>query len=37
MFRRTLPDGRSRRRLGRLANRLIKIVAEALKLSPSEK
>lgn len=29
MFRRTLPEGASRRRLGRLANRLTKIVREA--------
>ena len=37
MFRRTLPDGRPRRCLDRLANRLTKIVAEALKLAPPEK
>jgi site-specific recombinase XerD len=37
MFRRTLPDGRPRRRLERLPNRLTKIVAEALKLAPPEK
>ena len=36
MFRRTLPDGRLRRCLNRLANRLTKIVAEAVKLAPSE-
>jgi hypothetical protein len=33
MFRRTLLDGRARRCLDRLANRLTKIVAEALKLA----
>ena len=32
MFRRALPDGTSRRRLGRLSNRLTKIVVEARKL-----
>ena len=32
MFRRTLPQGRQRRLLGRLANRLSKIAAEARKL-----
>jgi hypothetical protein len=37
MFRRTLPNGHPRRRLERLANRLTKIVAEALKLAPPEK
>jgi hypothetical protein len=34
MFRRALPDGASRRCLGRLSNRLIKIVAEARKITP---
>jgi hypothetical protein len=33
MFRRTLPDGASRRCLGRLSNRLTKIIAEARKLA----
>jgi site-specific recombinase XerD len=33
MFRRALPDGASRRRLGRLSNRLTKIIAEARKLT----
>jgi Phage integrase family len=33
MFRRTLPNNASRNRLGRLANRLIKIVGEARKLT----
>lgn len=37
MFRRTLPDGRTRQCLDRLANRLSKIVAEAAKLAPPEK
>jgi site-specific recombinase XerD len=32
MFRRTLPNGASRNRIGRLSNRLTKIVAEARKL-----
>ena len=32
MFRRTLPEGASRRRLGRLANRLTKMVCEAQTL-----
>ena len=32
MFRRALPDGTSRRRLGRLSNRLTKIVVEVRKL-----
>ena len=32
MFRRTLPNGTSRRRLDRLSNRLTKIVTEARKL-----
>lgn len=36
MFHRTLPDGRPRRCLDRLANRLTKIVAEAIKLAPLE-
>jgi site-specific recombinase XerD len=35
MFRRTLPEGFSRRLLDRLANRLIKIIAEIRKLNPS--
>lgn len=33
MFRRALPDGPSRRCLGRLSNRLTKIIAEARKLA----
>ena len=33
MFRRTLPNGTSRRRLDRLSNRLTKIVTEARKLA----
>jgi hypothetical protein len=37
MFRRTLPDGRLRRRLERLANRLTKIIATARKLAPPGK
>jgi hypothetical protein len=37
MFRRTLPDSYPRRSLNRLANRLAKIVAEAIKLTPPEK
>ena len=37
MFRRTLPDGRPRRRLERLANRLTKIITAARKLAPPEK
>jgi hypothetical protein len=35
MFRRALPDGTSRRRLGRLSNRLTKILCEARKLATS--
>jgi hypothetical protein len=34
MFRRTLPDGSSRRLLDRLTNRLTKIVAQIRKVSP---
>ena len=37
MFRRTLPDGAARRRLGRLANRLSKMVCEAHTLETPEK
>lgn len=37
MFRRTLPEGASRRRLGRLANRLTKIVCEAHTLETPDK
>ena len=37
MFRRTLPEGASRRRLGRLANRLTKIVCEANTLETPDK
>jgi hypothetical protein len=37
MFRRTLPDGTSRRLLGRLANRLTKIVCEAHTLDAPAK
>jgi hypothetical protein len=37
MFRRTLPEGASRRRLGRLANRLTKIVREAHTLDTPDK
>ena len=33
MFRRTVPNGSSRRRLNRLSNRLTKIVTEARKLA----
>jgi hypothetical protein len=33
MFRRALPNGTSRRRLDRLANRLTKILREARKLA----
>jgi hypothetical protein len=33
MFRRTLPNGTSRRRLDRLSNRLTKIVSEVRKLT----
>jgi len=36
MFRRSLPDGPSRRRLDRLANRLTKILSEARKLNQAE-
>jgi integrase len=36
MFRRTLPEGSSRRLLDRLANRLTKIVANLRKLNPSK-
>jgi hypothetical protein len=34
MFRRTLPDGASRRCLDLLSNRLTKIISEARKLDP---
>jgi hypothetical protein len=37
MFRRTLPEGASRRRLGRLANRLTKMVCEAHTLETPDK
>jgi site-specific recombinase XerD len=37
MFRRTLPEGASRRRLDRLANRLTKIVCEARTLETPDK
>jgi site-specific recombinase XerD len=37
MFRRTLPEGFSRRLLDRLTNRLTKIIAEIGRLDPSEK
>jgi len=37
MFRRTLPEGTSRRRLGRLANRLTKIVCQAGSLETPDK
>jgi len=37
MFRRTLPEGFSRRLLDRLANRPIKIITEIRKLDPSQK
>jgi hypothetical protein len=37
MFRRTLPEGASRRRLGRLANRLTKMVREAHALETPDK
>ncbi len=37
MFRRTLPDGAPRRRLGRLANRLTKMVREAHALQTPDK
>jgi hypothetical protein len=37
MFRRTLPEGASRRRLGRLANRLTKMVREAHTLETPDK
>ncbi len=37
MFRRTLPDGASRRRLGRVANRLTKMVREAHALETPDK
>ena len=37
MFRRTLPEGFSRRLLDRLTNRLTKIIAEIRKLDPSQK
>ena len=35
MFRRSLPDGQPRRCLGRLSNRLTKILSEARKLNPT--
>ena len=35
MFRREVPDESARRRLDRLANRLLKIIAETKKLGPS--
>jgi hypothetical protein len=35
MFRRTLPDGSTRRLLDRLANRLIKIVSQIRELKPT--
>ena len=35
MFRRSLPDGPTRRRLDRLSNRLTKILSETRKLIPS--
>ena len=37
MFRRTLPEGTSRRHLGRLANRLTKMVREAHALATPDK
>jgi integrase len=37
MFRRTLPEGASRRRLGRLGNRLTKILCEAQTLETPER
>jgi hypothetical protein len=37
MFRRTLPEGFSRRLLDRLTNRLTKIIAEIRNLDPSQK
>ena len=37
MFRRTLPEGNSRRRLGRIANRLTKMICEAHALETTEK
>jgi hypothetical protein len=37
MFRRTLPEGASRRRLCRLANRLTKMLCEAHTLQTPEK
>jgi hypothetical protein len=37
MFRRTLPEGFSRRLLDRLTNRLTKIIAEIRKFDPSQK
>src|SRR3984957_16758668 len=37
MFRRTLPEGASRRRLGRFANRLTKMVREARTLETPDK
>jgi hypothetical protein len=37
MFRRTLPEGAPRRHLGRIANRLIKMVCEAHNLETPEK
>jgi site-specific recombinase XerD len=37
MYRRQLPDGKLRRKLERLANRLLKVSAELKKLFPAEK
>jgi len=34
MFRRSLPNGTSKRRLDQLANRLTKVLAEIRKLKP---
>jgi hypothetical protein len=36
MFRRTVPEGSSRRRLDRLANRVTKIVSQIRKPNPPE-
>jgi hypothetical protein len=36
MFRRALPDGSNCRLLDRIANRLVKIVAQLLNLNPPQ-
>ena len=36
VFRRTLPDGSTRRLLGRIGNRLIKMIAQLRRLEPAQ-